>query len=216
MTAEGRLALVLAVNLAMVLALVLVGLLAHSLGVLAAGADYLGDAAGTGLGLAALRISRTGHGRSRASSYAALANAGFLAVVTLAVAVEAARRLVAGTPSIHGVPVVITSAVAAVAMIACAFILGEVEGDFAMESVMLDTLADAAAAIGVALAGTVILITGGAYWLDSLVAMLISLVVGYHALGLIRRVAAHLREDPAATARSEVDRAEGRQRPDRT
>lgn len=33
-----------AINLVMVLALLLVGLLAHSLGVLASGADYLGDA----------------------------------------------------------------------------------------------------------------------------------------------------------------------------
>jgi hypothetical protein len=72
-TPDKRLGLVLAINLAMVLSLLLVGLLAHSLGVLASRADYLGDALGTGLSLAALRISRDKHGHPRATSYAALA-----------------------------------------------------------------------------------------------------------------------------------------------
>jgi hypothetical protein len=40
-----RLALVLGLNLALVAALVIVGVTAHSLGVLAAGVDYLADAA---------------------------------------------------------------------------------------------------------------------------------------------------------------------------
>ena len=194
MSQDARLGLVLVINLAMVLALLLVGLLAHSLGVLASGADYLGDALGTGLSLVALRISRHKHGHPRATSYAALANSSFLLVVTLAVVVEAVRRLSTGAPSIHGVPVVIVSVVAAVAMIACAFILGNVEGDLNMESVMLDTVADAAAAIGVAVSAAVILITNGTYWLDSVVALLIAVVVGYHAIRLMLRVLARLRE----------------------
>jgi cobalt-zinc-cadmium efflux system protein len=89
---------------------------------------------------------------------------------------------------------VIVSVVAAVAMIACAFILGNVEGDLNMESVMLDTVADAAAAIGVAVSAAVILITNGTYWLDSVVALLIAVVVGYHAIRLMLRVLARLRE----------------------
>ena len=63
-----------------------------------------------------------------------------------------------------------------------------------MESVMLDTLADAAAAIGVAFSAVIILITNGVYWLDSVVALLIALVVGYHAIRLMLRVPADLRE----------------------
>jgi len=200
MTQDTRLGLVLGVNLVMVLALLLVGLLTHSLGVLASGADYLGDALGTGLSLLALRRSRREHGHARPTSYAALANSGLLALVTLSVAAEAVHRLSTGTPSIHGLPVVIVSVVAATAMIACAFILGNVEGDLSMESVMLDTVADAAAAIGVAVSGAVILITKGTYWLDSLVALLIALVVGYHAVRLMRRVRADLREKAAREA----------------
>jgi len=197
MTQERRLGLVLVINLAMVLGLLLVGLLAHSLGVLASGADYLGDALGTGLSLAAIRMSSR-HGNARARSYAALANSSFLLIVTAVVAAEAIRRLsIAGAPPIHGAPVVIVSVVAAAAMLLCALILGDVEGDLNMESVMLDTLADAGAAIGVAISGTIILATGEAYWLDSLVALVIALIVGYHAIRLMRRVRADLRERPA-------------------
>lgn len=197
MTPDKRLGLVLGINLAMVLALLLVGLLTHSLGVLASGADYLGDALGTGLSLVALRMSRHKHGHPRATSYAALANASFLGLVTLGVATEAIYRLSTGAPSIHGVPVVIVSVVAAIAMIASAFILGNVKGDLSMESVMLDTVADAAAAIGVAISGAIILITKGTYWLDALVALLIALVVGYHAVRLMRKALSRLREKQA-------------------
>jgi cobalt-zinc-cadmium efflux system protein len=197
MTRERRLGLVLGINLVMVLALLLVGLLAHSLGVLASGADYLGDALGTGLSLLALRMSARSQGRGRVSSYAALVNSSMLLVVTVAVAAEGVHRLISGTPSIHGVPVVIVSVIAAAAMIACAWILGDVEGDLNMESVMLDTVADAAAAIGVAISGAVILATGATYWLDSLVALLIAVVVAYHAIRLMRRVRVELRRAPS-------------------
>jgi cobalt-zinc-cadmium efflux system protein len=196
MTRAKRLSLVLAINLTMVLALLIVGLVGRSLGVLASGADYLGDALGTGLSLVALRLSGRGRGRGhrRATSYAALANSSFLLLVTLSVVAEAARRLITGAPPIHGVPVVVVSVVAAIAMVACAVILGDVGGDLSMESVMLDTVADAAAAIGVAVSGAVILITGATYWLDSLVALLIAVVVALHAIRLMRRVAANLSE----------------------
>ncbi len=193
MTKEARLALVLAINLVMVGGLLTVGLLSRSLGVLASGADYFGDALGAGLALIAQRAARRRAGRSRAISLAALVNSGLLLAVTVVVAVEAVRRLVNGTPSIHGLPVILISVLAAAAMIGCALILGDVEDDLSMQSVMLDTVADAAAAIGVAVSGAIILATGGTFWLDSTVALVIALVVGYHALKLMRRALAGLR-----------------------
>src|SRR6266566_10125160 len=134
LTPDKRLGLVLVVNSVMVLALVGVGLAANSLGVLASGADYLGDALGTGLSLAALRMSRRPPGHPRATSFAALVNATLLLLVTLAVIVEAVYRLSAGAPSIDGLPVVLVSVVAAAAMVACALILGNVHGDLNMQS----------------------------------------------------------------------------------
>jgi cobalt-zinc-cadmium efflux system protein len=193
MTKDLRLGLVLVINLGMTAALVSVGVVAHSLGVLASAADYVGDAAGVALSLVALRMSRHRRGHPRITSIAALANATFLLLVTAAVAVEAVGRLAGGSPQVHGLPVLIVSVIATGAMILCAVILGHIEdSDFNMRSVMLDTLADAAAAAGVAISGAIILAADGLYWLDSTVALLIALVVGYHAAGLSWEVLADL------------------------
>jgi cobalt-zinc-cadmium efflux system protein len=194
---DKRLAFVVALNLSMVLALVVVGLAAHSLGVLAAAGDYVGDAAGVALSLVALRMSRHAHGHSRATSYAALANATFLLLVTLVVILEALRRLITGAPHIDGLPVILVSVIAAIVMGACALIIGTVEhDDLNMRSVLLDTLADGAAALGVAASGAIILVTGGLYWLDSAVALAIAVIILYHALKLIREVTVVLHSEP--------------------
>jgi cobalt-zinc-cadmium efflux system protein len=190
MSKDKRLGLVLLLNAAMVVALVAVGLAAHSLGVLAAGGDYLGDAAGVALSLGALRLSRY---RPRATSYAALANATFLLIVTAVVVVEGLRRLLDGTGHVDGLPVIIVSVIAVLVMSACALIIGTVESDdLNMRSVMLDTLADAASSGGVALSAAIIVAVNGAYWLDPAVALGIALVIAYHALKLIRDVLAAL------------------------
>jgi cobalt-zinc-cadmium efflux system protein len=193
-TKDTRLSLVLAINLLMIAGLVVVGLISHSLGVLSSATDYVGDAAGVGLSLVALKMSRRAHGHSRATSFAALANASFLLLITLVVAVEAIDRLLNGSPEIHGLPVVVISVIAAGAMVLCARILGSIESDdFNMRSVMLDTVADAAAAIGVAVSGAIILAAHGIYWLDATVALAIAIVIGYHAVSLIREVLGDLR-----------------------
>jgi cobalt-zinc-cadmium efflux system protein len=201
-TKETRLGLVLAINLAMIVALVGVGLAAHSLGVLASAADYLGDAAGVALALVALRLSRRPPGHPRATSIAALVNSTFLLLVTVVVAAEALRRLIGGSPEVHGLPVLIVSVIAGVAMVLCALILGKIEDtDLSTRSVMLDTVADAAAAGGVAISGAVILVTGTLDWLDAAVALVIAVVVGYHALKLVREVLEDLRHPSAARSR---------------
>jgi cobalt-zinc-cadmium efflux system protein len=202
MTKDKRLGLVLLLNGGMVVALVVVGIASHSLGVLAAGGDYLGDAAGAALSLMALRLSRHKQGHRRASSYAALANAIFLLFVTVVVIVEALRRLIAGTPHVQGPPVIIVSVIAALVMALCALIMGTVESDdLNMRSVLLDTLADAVSAAGVAVSGAIILLTKGAYWLDPTVALGISLIIAYHAIKLIRDVFVDLRQRPEAASR---------------
>lgn len=93
----------------------------------------------------------------------------------------------------------VVSAIAAAVMIGGAVILGgdiddDGDGDLNVRAVLLDTVADAAAAAGVALSGAVILASGGLYWLDPAVAAVIALVIGYHAAQLLREVAAKLRQ----------------------
>ncbi len=67
------------------------------------------------------------------------------------------------------------------------------EHDLSIAAVLLDTIADAAAAAGVAAAGAIILATGGWYWLDPAVALAIAVVVAYHAFALIRKAVTRLR-----------------------
>jgi cobalt-zinc-cadmium efflux system protein len=204
-----RLFIVLALNLALVASLVIVGVTAHSLAVLAAGGDYLLDAAGVGVALLAIYVStRPGRtdGRISPTSVAALVNAGWLLLLELLVAGAAISRLITGTPQVHGLPVLVVSAVAAVAMAAGALILRGDDGDdeagdrdASVAAVLLDTVADAAAAAGVAVTGAIILATGGWYWLDPAVALAIAVIVAYHALALIRKVTGRLRATAAGS-----------------
>lgn len=69
--------------------------------------------------------------------------------------------------------------------------------DLNLKAVLLDTAADAAAAAGVALAGGIILATRAWYWLDPAAALLIALVIAYHALALIRKVIAAITSNQA-------------------
>lgn len=201
---------VLVLNLALVAGLIVVGLSAHSLGVLAEGADYLADAAGIAVSLLAIWLSnrpptaRRPQGYRRATTLAALVNGGWLFILTVLVIGGAVDRLVTGVRQVHGLPVVVVSGIAASVMIGGAVILRGAadhlddadndDNDLSMRAVLLDTAADAAAAAGVAASGGAIIATGGLYWLDPTVALAIAVIVAYHAVRLLRDVAAQLRE----------------------
>ena len=190
-----RLTLLLILNLAMIAGLVIVGLQARSLGVLAAGGDYVADSAAIGLGIIAVVIRDRVGEQSRATTIVAAINACALLIVTGVVIIEAARRLAAGSPTVHGLPVLIVSVIATVVMVSGALILGVDAGseDLHMRSVLLDTVADALTSAAVAASGAVMYFTRGAYWLDPTVAIVIALVIGYGATRLLRDVVMALR-----------------------
>jgi cobalt-zinc-cadmium efflux system protein len=188
---------VLLLDLTLVGGLVLVGWSAHSLGVLAEGADYLADAAAIAVSLLAMALSgrvptqRHPRGYPNATTMAAGVNAGWLLVLSVLVAAGAADRLLTGTHPVHGLPVLIISGTAAAVMFAGALILArDPDGDLITRAVSLDTAADAAAAAGVAATGGVILATGRLFWLDPFVALIIALVIGYQAVRLLREITA--------------------------
>jgi len=203
MTRRTRLVIVLGLNLVLIAVLVVVGIAANSLGVLAAGGDYAADSGAILLALFAIWLSerppsaRRPDGYPHATAYAAVINATLLGVVVVVVIVTAVWRLVHGTEHVDGVPVLIASALAAAVMAVGAVILGgdvdddsDTDADRAnMRAILLDTVADAAAAAGVAVTGAVILATGGWYWLDPVVALTIAVVIGYHVVLLLRDVA---------------------------
>jgi len=206
-TRTTRLAVVLLLNLALVAGLVVAGIGAHSIGVLAAGGDYLADAAAIGISLLAIGLAhrpptrRRPGGYPRATAYAALVNVSLLLAVVAAVAAGAISRLVTGPGHVRGLPVLIASGIAALVMLGGGLILRadaddpeDSEGDRAnMRAVLLDTLADSAAAGGVAVTGAIILADPALAWLDPTVALVIAAVIGYQAVMLIRQVAAALR-----------------------
>jgi cobalt-zinc-cadmium efflux system protein len=229
MSRARRLAIVLVLNLGLIVGLVIVGLAAHSLAVLAAGADYLADAGAIGVSLLAIWLAARPPSAARPDGYpdatniAALVNAGWLLVLNIVVIAAAIGRLAGGTHRVDGLPVVIVSAIAAAVMLAGALVLrGEPdddgpenepgdggpedepdddgEEDLNVKAVLLDTAADAAAAAGVAVTGAIILGAGGWYWLDPAVALIIAVIVAYHAQKLVRRIAAALRSARSARA----------------
>ncbi len=99
MSRTQRLVVVLVLNLALVAGLVAVGVGAHSIAVLAEGGDYLLDAAGVAVALVAIRLAarpaagKPLGGRPKATTVAALINAGWLLILELLVAVAALDRL---------------------------------------------------------------------------------------------------------------------------
>lgn len=189
-----RLSWVLALNLALIAGLVIAGMAARSLGVLAAAGDTAVDCSAIVLGLAAIHL-RDRHGKAAAPTYIAGVNAALLLLIVTVVIVTAIQRLTKAGMVVHGLPVLIASLVAMIVMLASAALLGRdaAREDLHMRSVLLDTLADALAAAGVAIVGTIIMITGRYYWLDPAVAIIISTIIAASAGRLLRDVVTALR-----------------------
>lgn len=194
MSQSRRITLVLMLNLAMIAALVIVGLAAHSLALVSEGGDFFADSGALGLGLLAIHL-RDRHRNEKATTWVALINGLWLVLLSGWVAVAAFIRLVHGSPEVHGLPVLITSAIAALLMFVAAAILGADAGseDLHMRSILLDTLADGAAAAVVAIVGAVITIAHRWFWLDAVAAVLVSVIVAISAVRLLVDVVAALR-----------------------
>lgn len=219
MARPGGLTTALVANLALVGGLAGAGLSAHSLALWAEAVDCLADAAGVAVALVAAHLGRLAStprrpdGYPNATRYAAFLNASWLFLANVVVGGAAMGRLAGHPAQVHGLPVLVASAVTALVMAGTAFVLatdaqgegaGEADegGALNLRAVLLDTAADGAAAAGAGAAGGVIYVTGGLYWLDPAVALAISVVVGYHAAQLLAR-----------TWRSLGPRASAQQRP---
>ena len=198
MTQQRRIAVVLALNLAMVAGLVVAGIAAHSIGLVSEGGDFLADSAALGLGLLAIHL-RDRHRNAAATTWVALVNGVWLLVLSVGVAVAALRRLVSGSPEVHGWTVLVVSAVAAVVMLVAAVVLGSGAGseDLHMRSILLDTVADGVAAAVVAVVGLVIALADRWYWLDAAAALLVSAVILFAVGNLLRDVVRALRAGTA-------------------
>lgn len=206
---ESRLRLALALNVIIVVVQVVFGLVARSLGLLADAGHNLTDAAAVILSLLAVRWARrrpTGQrsfGHHRATILAAQANAAMILAATVLITYEGIRRI-RHPQAVSGGIVVIVALLAAAANLGAAVALREKDDghghgpDLNMRSAFLHMAGDAAASVGVALAGFIILVTKGNYWLDPLVSIGVGLVIAYHAWKLLRSTTEVLLESTPA------------------
>jgi len=210
-TRASRLRLVLGLNVVLVVAQVVVGWRAHSVGLVADAGHNLADVAAVVVSLLALALvaraptERRSFGYHRATILAAQANAASVLVVSALLAWGAIVRFM-HPHAVHGVPVIVMAVVALAVNLASARIVhegshnhahGDGDGhddeapgsDLNMRSVTLHMLGDAAASLGVLVAGIVIAATAGWYWLDPLASLIICALIALRAASLLRETA---------------------------
>src|SRR5215475_10208066 len=154
-----------ALNIALVVAQVVFGVLANSVALIADAGHNLGDVLGLLLAWGAHGMARWQptqrytYGFRSASILAALFNGIVLMVATGAIAWEALRRL-AGTGEVGGVTVMIVAAIGIVVNgISAWLLMAGRKGDLNVRAAFLHLLGDAAISFGVVVAGAAIYIT---------------------------------------------------------
>ena len=178
-------------NTAFVVAEVVYGLLGHSMALLADAGHNLGDVLGLLAAWSAAVLSkrqasaRFTYGLGSSSVLAALLNAVMLLVITGAVAAEAVRRLLQPEPAAGFVVMGVAAAGIAVNGVTAGLFASGRKGDLNVRGAYLHMLSDAMVAVGVVVAGGLILLTGWA-WLDPVVSLVISGVIVWGTWSLLR------------------------------
>ena len=203
-----RMWIALAINVALLLAEAVGGLLTGSLAVLADAGHLLSDVASIVLALIAVRLAslpaagRRTFGYQRSEVLAALVNGLLLVAVSIGIAVAAIGRL-SDPPSIDGAGVLALGALGLAGNIAATVVLsrGQRE-DINLEGVLRHSAADALGSLGVVLAGGFVLL-GGSSIVDPIVGLLIAGLVLASSWRLIKEPFDVLME--AAPADLDVD-----------
>jgi cobalt-zinc-cadmium efflux system protein len=186
----SRLRLALGLTVGVLLIELAGGLLSHSLALLSDAGHVLTDVFALGLAWFAVDQSRRpsdkrrSYGYQRVTILAAFVNAITLIVIVLAIAFEAVRRLI-NPEQVQGGLVIAT---ALVGIAVNAFVLFTLRGHTAslnLRAATLHVTGDVAASAGVAIAGTVILLTGWLY-IDPLLSLAIAVLIAYGAWGIVR------------------------------
>jgi cobalt-zinc-cadmium efflux system protein len=161
-----RMLAALAINLAMLAATVVGGILAHSLALLADGGHLASDVAAIGIALVAARLAsiaptetRT-YGLQRSEVLAALVNGVALVVVSALIVFEAISRF-SDPPDVAGLGVLALGLFGLAGNAAATAVLfaGE-RDDLNLEAVLRHSFGDALSSLGVVVAGAIVLATG--------------------------------------------------------
>ena len=186
-----RMFVALAINVGLLVAEAVGGILTGSLAVLADAGHLLSDVGSIVLALIAARLAampavgRRTFGYQRSEVLAALVNGLLLVVVSVVIAVEAIGRL-SDPPSIDGAGVLVLGALGLAGNLAATWVLarGQRE-DINLEGVLRHSFADALGSLGVVIAGVWVL-AGGSDVVDPIVGLLISALVLVSSWRLIK------------------------------
>ncbi len=192
-----RLLVALALNLVIVVAQVVGGVLSGSLAVLSDAAHNASDASALGISYFARRLARRGpdkrrtFGYARVETVAALVNLTTLVVIGLYLGGQAVFRLFR-PEEVNGTVMLIVGGIAFVEDLLSVIVLWPVmKGSLNIKSAVLHLAADTATTLAV-IAGAVAVLLGGPSWIDPAITLLLSAVILRHAVREIREAAAVL------------------------
>jgi cobalt-zinc-cadmium efflux system protein len=181
----------LAINLAMLVATVVGGILADSLALLADGGHLASDVAAIGIALIAARLASVAptaartYGLQRTEVFGALINGIGLVVVSALIVFEAIARF-SDPPHVAGAAVLVLGLLGLAGNAAATMVLmgGERE-DLNLEAVLRHSFGDALSSLGVVVAGAIVLTTG---WnaADPLASMLIAGLIAASSWKLLK------------------------------
>ena len=187
---RGRMRIALGINLAMLVAALVGGLLWNSLALLADAGHVLSDLGSIGLGLVAATLAsratgpRRTFGLQRSEVLAALVNGIVLVAVAVLIVVAAVGRL-GDDPEIAGAGVLGVGLLGLAGNAAATWVLaGGDRADLNLEGVLRHSFADALGSAAVVISGTVLLITD---WtpVDAIVSLGIAALIGVSSVRLI-------------------------------
>lgn len=193
---ERRLRLAIGLNVTIVVGQIVFGIVAGSIGLISDAGHNLTDVAALVLSLIAVRVARRrptssrSFGWHRGTILAAQANAAMILALTVWIVYESIVRLI-DPPAVEGGTVLVVALVAFVVNAGSAIVIHEksepgAAHDLNMRSALLHLASDAAASLGVAMAGAVMLVTNGWNRLDPGVSLLIGLSIAWHAWKLLK------------------------------
>jgi cobalt-zinc-cadmium efflux system protein len=181
----------LAINVAMLVATVAGGILAHSLALLADGGHLLSDVGAIGIALVAARLASVAptatrtYGLQRSEVLGALVNGLGLVVISALIVFEAIARF-SDPPHVAGAGVLVLGFVGLAGNAAATAVLWSGErDDLNLEGVLRHSLGDALSSLGVVAAGLIVLTTG---WdtADPLASLLIAVLIAASSWRLLK------------------------------
>jgi len=180
-----------AVTLAFVVAEALAGWFGSSLALLSDAGHNLADAAALGLSWYALRMAdKPSHhgmtfGYHRVGVFAALANAGSLVVIALMIGFEAIGRIRHPEPASGRLMIVVALAAIVVNLWISLRLHGGAKHDINIRSAYLHMVGDAISALGVVVAGVLVLVTHSTM-ADPIVSLMIAALILYSSYDVLR------------------------------